>query len=83
MAPTGAVFAGVRVPLLTAPLSLLDGDRLPLSACGDLERQEPGIAIAVCQATNMTPERWDRRDDPSREPWLERTLEALTKSAER
>jgi hypothetical protein len=63
-------------------LSLLDGDLLPLPACGDLERQEQGIAIAVCQAINMTPERWDRLDDPSREAWLERTLEALTESPE-
>jgi hypothetical protein len=51
-------------------LSLLDGDLLPPPACGDLERQEQGIAITVCQETNMTPKRWDRLDDPSRESWL-------------
>lgn len=56
----------------------LAGDVLP-SCTGqfDLERVDQRVAIAVCKATGMTPERWDKLDVFSREPWLEETLTKL------
>jgi hypothetical protein len=59
-------------------ISLLDGDMLPLPTMWDLERNEQRIAIAVRDATGMTPEHWAMLDKPSREPWLEKILAVLT-----
>lgn len=65
---------------LTARLiSLLDGDHLPLPTFWDLERHEQRIAIAVLDATGMTPEHWATLDNPSRGPWIERTIEVITR----
>lgn len=59
-------------------ISLLDGDILPLPTFWDLERHEQRIAIAVQDATGMTPEHWAKLDKPSRGPWLERTIEVFS-----
>ncbi len=45
----------------------------------DLERNDQRIAVAVCDATGMSPERWDTLDVFSREPWLEKTIATLSK----
>jgi hypothetical protein len=59
-------------------IAILTGDVLPLPDLFDLERWDQRIAIAVCEATEMTSELWDRLDYFSREPWIERTISLLT-----
>ena len=60
-------------------LSALTGELLPETSRHVPERNEQRIAIAVCAATSMTPERWDRLDKDERIPWLNKTLKALEK----
>jgi nucleoside phosphorylase len=60
-------------------LSTLTGERLPVTSWHIPERNEQRIAIAVCEATGMTPERWDRLTKDERIPWLHKTLKALEK----
>jgi nucleoside phosphorylase len=60
-------------------LSALTGEILPDSSWHVPERNEQRIAIAVCDATGMTPERWDRLTKDERIPWLHKTLKALEK----
>src|SRR5438874_12527211 len=50
-------------------IDLLNGGLLPLPSYNDLERNEQRIAIAVCDATPMTPQYWATLDQASREPW--------------
>src|SRR5262245_62728814 len=57
----------------------LTGELLPDTSWHIPERSEQRIAIAVCDATGMTPERWDRLSKDERIPWLHRTLKALEK----
>lgn len=63
--------------LASSLISMLDGDILPLPTFWDLERNEQRVAIAVQDATGMTPEHWAELDKPSRCPWLERTLAVM------
>jgi hypothetical protein len=58
-------------------LSALTGELLPDTSWHVPERNEQRIAIAVCDATGMTPERWDRLSEDERIPWLHKTLKAL------
>jgi hypothetical protein len=60
-------------------LSALTGELLPDTSWHVPERNEQRIAIAVCDATGMTPERWDRLSKDERIPWLHKTLKALEK----
>ena len=60
-------------------LSTLTGEVLPDTPWHVPERIEQRIAIAVCDATGMTPERWDRLSEDERIPWLHKTLKALEK----
>ncbi len=60
-------------------LSALTGELLPDTSWHVPERKEQRIAIAVCDATGMTPERWDRLTKDERIPWLHKTLKALEK----
>jgi hypothetical protein len=56
----------------------LNGGMLTLPSYHDPERNEQRIALAVCEANpGMTPEYWKNLDPPSREPWLEKTLDVL------
>src|SRR5262245_38095037 len=63
-------------------LSALTGELLPSTSWHDPEREEQRIAIAVCDATGMSPERWDRLSKDERIPWLHKTLKALEKRPE-
>jgi hypothetical protein len=60
-------------------LSALTGELLPETSWHVPERNEQRIAIAVCDATKMTPDRWDRLNKDERVPWLYKTLKALEK----
>src|SRR5262249_5774911 len=60
-------------------LSALTGELLPDTSWHVPERNEQRIAVAVCGATGMTPERWDRLTKDERIPWLHKTLKALEK----
>jgi hypothetical protein len=60
-------------------LSGLTGELLPDTSWHVPEGNEQRIAIAVCEATGMTPERWDRLSKDERIPWLHQTLKALEK----
>lgn len=51
---------------------------LPLPDFWGLEKNEQKVAIAVCRATQMTPEQWERLSLPERVPWLEETIESLS-----
>src|SRR5258708_40239292 len=55
-------------------LSALTGELLPRTSWHDPERNEQRIAIAVCDATDMTPERWDGLGKEARSPWLSKPL---------
>jgi hypothetical protein len=57
-------------------LSALTG-LLPPTSWHVPERNEQRIAIAVCEAMGMTPERWDRLSKDERMPWLDKTLKVL------
>src|SRR5262245_43977928 len=57
----------------------LTGELLPDTSWHIPERSEQRIAIAVCDATGMTPERWDKLTKDERIPWLHKTLKALEK----
>lgn len=77
---SAAVILGSRYDRLVVRLiDRLNGDEdiLPLTTMADLDRDEERVLIAVCEATPMTPERWDKLDKVSREPWLEKTLDRL------
>src|SRR5262249_55129042 len=60
-------------------LCALTGELLPDTSWHIPERSEQRIAIAVCDATGMTPERWDELSKDERIPWLHKTLKALEK----
>ena len=60
-------------------LSGLTGELLPETSWHVPEGNEQRIAIAVCEATGMTPERWDRLSKDERIPWLRKTLKAVEK----
>jgi hypothetical protein len=57
-------------------LSLLF-DGLPLPSFWDLENNELRIRLAVCEATGLTRDDWERLPLPARLPWLEQTIEKL------
>jgi hypothetical protein len=57
----------------------LTGELLPQTSWHVPEGNEQRIAIAVCEATGMTPERWDRLSKDERIPWLRKTLKAVEK----
>lgn len=57
----------------------LTGELLPDTSWHDPERSQQRIAIAVCDATGMTPERWDKLTKDERIPWLHKTLKKLEK----
>lgn len=63
--------------LVAQLIDLLNGEVLPVVSWGFLERNEQRAALAVHEATGMTPEHWATLDEASREPWLERTIAAL------
>src|SRR5262249_16008279 len=60
-------------------ISALTGELLPDTSWHVPERNEQRIAVVVCDATGMTPERWDRLSKDERVPWLHKTLKALEK----
>jgi hypothetical protein len=60
-------------------LSALTGELPPDTSWHVPQRSEERIAVAVCEATGMTPERWDRLTKDERIPWLHKTLRALEK----
>jgi hypothetical protein len=60
-------------------LSALTGSLLPPRSWHIPERNEQRIAIAVCDSTGMTPERWDHLSKTEKVPWLHRTLSILKK----
>lgn len=68
-------YDGLRLKLI----SLLLGDLLPLPRWDDDKRYEQQIAIAVHEATGLSPEHWARLDHSAREPWLEKTIAMRTK----
>jgi hypothetical protein len=74
----GKMMAWTNCDRLSVELLSILTDTLPLPQWDDDKRHEQQIAIAVCEATGMTPERWDNLDHPSREPWLEKALKLLT-----
>src|SRR5262245_21435838 len=65
--------------LSTRILSALTGELLPDTSWHVPEHNEQRVAIAVCDATGMTPERWDRLSKDERIPWLHKTLKVLEK----
>src|SRR5712692_4946178 len=60
-------------------LAALTGELLPAPSWHVPDPNEQRIAVAVCDATGMTPERWDRLTKDERIPWLHKTLKALEK----
>jgi hypothetical protein len=58
-------------------LAKLTGELLPDTSWHVPERNEQRVAFAVCKATGMTPERWDRLSEDERVPWLDATAKAL------
>lgn len=55
-------------------LALMGRMAAPTSAWHARERTEQRVAAAVCEAMQMTPERWDKLTPDERVPWLDRTL---------
>jgi hypothetical protein len=53
-------------------------DGLPMPTLWDLERNEERIIMAVCDETGLTRQQWQAMSQPSREPWLERTIARLS-----
>jgi len=59
-------------------LSLITA-HLALPSSSDLELHKQQVAIAVCEATEMTPEHWAGLTQPERVPWLQKTVAAVEK----
>jgi hypothetical protein len=78
--PASAVFSSLDSDyerLKTRLIDLLNGDVPSVPRKDDPERNEGRIAVAVHEATGMTPEHWEKLDGARRESWLEKTIAAL------